>query len=225
MKAIALALPYACLGYTPVRAQTVPATPELASVADPRAWTVTHANATNAATEGKRVIRLIAEGDSANGIVGLALPRTLSFSTGSIEIDLKGKNVRQRSFLGVAFNVVDEKTFEAIYFRPFNFRAEEPMRRRAVQYVAWPKNTWEHLRTNSPGVFENAVSPVPDPDNWFHARIDVSDELVRVFVNHAREPSLVVRRLARGGIARPAGLFVDSSDGHYAKLVLQPLVD
>lgn len=222
MKFIALALLYACLGIIAGHAQTVPATPELASVADSRSWAVTHADATSMDADGKRVVRLIAEGDSANGIVGLALPRTVAFSTGSIEIDLKGKNVRQRSFLGVAFNVVDEKTFEAIYFRPFNFRAEEPMRRRAVQYIAWPRNTWEHLRTNSPGTFENAISPVPDPDHWFHAKIDVSDEWVRVFVNHATEPSLVVRRLARGGIARPAGLFVDSSDGHYANLVLKP---
>jgi len=225
MKFIALALLYACLGVTVVRAQTVPATPELATVADSRSWAVTHADAASMAMDGKRVVRLIAEGDSANGIVGLALPRNVVFSTGSIEIDLKGKNVRQRSFLGVAFNVVDEKTFEAIYFRPFNFRAEEPMRRRAVQYVAWPQNTWEHLRTSSPGKFENAISPAPDPDNWFHAKIEVSDEVVRVFVNHAREPCLVVRRLSRGGIARPAGLFVDSSDGNYANLVLKPHMD
>ena len=149
--------------------------------------------------DGKRAVRLTAEGDSANGIVGLALPVGSSFSTGTIEIDLKGKNVRQRSFLGVAFNVANERTFEAIYFRPFNFRAEEPMRSRSVQYVAWPVNTWEHLRKSAPGRFEKSVNPVPDPDSWFHARIEVTDSQVRVFVNEAKEPSLVTRRLLIGG--------------------------
>jgi hypothetical protein len=181
-------------------------------------WKVTHAAAEGVEADGKHAVRLTAEGDSANGIVGLALPPAIRFSTGTIEIDLKGKDVRGRSFLGVAFNVVDEKTFEAVYFRPFNFKAADPFRTRAVQYIAWPTNTWEHLRKSAPGQFENSVSPVPDPDGWFHARIEVTDNEVRVFVNQAKEPSLVTKRLSSGGVLRPAGLFVDSSDGHYANL-------
>jgi hypothetical protein len=185
-------------------------------------WKVTHAAAEALDTDGKQAVRLVAEGDSATGIVGLALPPGREFSTGTIEIDLKGRNLRQRSFLGVAFNVVDERTFEAVYFRPFNFRAEEPWRNRAVQYVAWPGNTWEHLRTNTPGQFEHAVSPMPDPDGWFHARIEVAEAQVRVFVNDAKEPSLVARRLSSGGVARPVGLFVDTGDGYYANLKVIP---
>ena len=200
------------------RATTV--APDLSTIADGRSWQLIHVDAEKALKDGQPAVRLVAEGDSANGIVGLALRRDLSFSTGSIEIDLKGKNVRQRSFLGVAFNVIDEKTFEAIYFRPFNFKAEEPFRGRAVQYIAWPANTWEHLRKNEPGRFEKPVNPVPDPDGWFHARIEVTDQEVRVFVNHAKEPSLVVARLSRGAAERPLGLFVDSADGWYANLTV-----
>jgi hypothetical protein len=194
------------------------ATPDLSTIASGKSWRVVHAQADSMEMDGKRAVRLTAEGDSANGIVGLALPNTLTFSTGTIEIDLKGKNVRGRSFLGVAFNVVDEKTFEAVYFRPFNFKADDPFRDRAVQYISWPKNTWEYLRKGAPGQFENAVNPVPDPDGWFHARIEVTEGHVKVFVNEAKEPSLVTRRLSIGGVQRPAGLFVDSSDGHYANL-------
>ena len=222
MKAIVLALIFAILGPVAVSAQTNAVKPDFSTVADSRAWSITHADARSMEMDGKRAIRLIAEGDSANGIVGLALPRALTFSTGMIELDLKGKNVKQRSFVGVAFNVVDEKTFEAVYFRPFNFKTDEPGRRRAVQYVAWPQHTWEYLRTNSPGQFESAVDPVPDPDSWFHAQIEVTDEQVRGFVSHSKKPSLVVRRLLKGGIARPAGLFVDSSDGLYANLAVRP---
>jgi hypothetical protein len=190
----------------------------LSTIGDGSSWKVTHAAAEAIGTDGRPAVRLVAEGDSANGIVGLALPAGLEFSTGTIEIDLKGRNLRQKSFLGVAFNVVDERTFEAVYFRPFNFRAGEPWRNRAVQYVAWPDNTWEHLRTHSPGQFEHAVNPMPDPDGWFHARIEVAEAEVRVFVNDAKEPSLVTRRLSSGGVARPVGLFVDTGDGFYANL-------
>lgn len=129
MQVIASALLFFMLGSTAVSAQTNAVKPDFSSVADSAAWAVTHADAKSMAMDGKRAIRLIAEGDSANGIVGLALPRTLALSTGVIEIDLKGKNVKQRSFVGVAFNVVDAKTFEAVYFRPFNFQADEPARR------------------------------------------------------------------------------------------------
>jgi hypothetical protein len=222
MKIIVLTLALSCLGLTHVIAQERPDTPDLGAVTDAKSWKIFHATAETMEVDGKRAVRLVAEGDSANGVVGLALPMSLRFNTGIIEIDLKGKNVRQRSFLGVAFNVIDEKTFEAIYFRPFNFKAEEPMRGRAVQYVAWPANTWEHLRKTAPGRFENPVHPVPDPDGWFHAKIEVTDKQVRVFVDGASEPSLVVSRLLPGGQRRPAGLFVDSAEGLYANLRITP---
>lgn len=193
-------------------------TPNLATLNDSKAWKLTHTTAEPAQIDGKPAVRLVSQADSANGIVGLAIPAGLTFTTGTIDIDLKGKNVRGRSFLGVAFNVVDEKTFEAVYFRPFNFKADEPFRDRAVQYIAWPANTWEHLRKNSPGKFEHRIEPVPDPDGWFHARIDVTERQLRVFVNDAKEAALVVERLATGGVKRPMGLFVDSADGDYANL-------
>lgn len=216
MNIFTLAPLLAALAWTPVNAQATPDTPNLATVADAKAWKVFHASAESVDIDGKRALRLIADGDSVNGIVGLALPLALNFATGTIDIDLKGKNLRQRSFLGVAFNVVDEKHFEAVYFRPFNFKAEPPIRNRSVQYIAWPGNTWEHLRKSAPGQFENAVNPVPDPDGWFHARIEVTQRQVKVFVNDAKEPSLVVDRLANGGVPRPVGLFVDSAEGLYA---------
>lgn len=188
----------------------------LSTAADGKSWTITHATVEAVETDGRQAVRLIAEGDSNTGIVGLALPPGLEFSTGTIEIDLKGRNIRQRSFVGVAFNVVDERTFEAVYFRPFNFRVDEPFKSRAVQYISWPTHTWEYLRKNTPSQFEHAVSPAPDPEGWFHARIEVTDTQVKVFVDGADEPSLVTNRLSGGGVARPAGLFVDTGDGHYA---------
>lgn len=193
-------------------------TPDVATIADGKAWRVVNATAEVLEMDGKRAARLKAAGDSANGIVGLALPAGVEFNTGVIELDLKGKNIQQASFLGIVFNLVDEKTFEGVYFRPFNFKADDSKRGRSVQYIAWPKNTWENLRKEKPGQFEKPVNPVPDPDGWFHARIEVTNKQVRVFVDRAKEPSLVVSRLGQSNVKRPAGLFVDSADGIYANL-------
>src|ERR1043165_9052443 len=44
-----------------------------------------------------------------------------SLFNGRIEVDVKGKNLQGQSFVGIAFHIIDGKTFEAIYFRPFNF--------------------------------------------------------------------------------------------------------
>jgi hypothetical protein len=74
---------------------------------------------------------------------GVAYLPGIEFSNGAIELDLRGKDVQQQSFLGVAFHGLDDKTVDLIYFRPFNFRPDDAARRlRAVQYVSHPTYTW-----------------------------------------------------------------------------------
>lgn len=204
------------------RANESSITPDLSRIQDGQIWKVSDATAEPLVVEGKQAARLQATGDSATGTVGMALANGTQFSTGNIEVDLKGRSGSPRCFLGVVFNVVDTKTFEAIYFRPFNFRTNEPYRLRAVQYIAWPTNTWEHLRKNAPGQFEKPINPSPDPEGWFHVRIEVTQKQAQVFVNNAREACLTVQRLAEGRANRPVGLFVDSHDGLYANLEVKP---
>lgn len=204
------------------RANETSITPDLSKITDAKNWKVTDATGEALIVDGKQAAHLQAAGDSANGSVGMALASGTEFSTGAIEIDLKGRGGAQRCFLGVVFNVSNTKTFEGVYFRPFNFRTNEPFRLHAVQYIAWPVNTWEHLRQNKPGQFEKPINPPPDPSEWFHARIEVTEKQVQVFVNHARESSLTVPRLAEGERKRPVGLFVDSHDGFYANLKVEP---
>lgn len=137
----------------------------------------------------------------------------IEFSDGAIEFDVKGKDVQQQSFVGVAFHGVDGTTYDAIYFRPFNFRAEDLARRsRAVQYISHPTFTWQKLRAEQPGKYEQAVNPVPDPNAWFHVRVVVASPNVRVFVGEAKEPSLVVNQLSdrKKGLV---GLWVGNNSG------------
>jgi hypothetical protein len=52
---------------------------------------------------------------------GMMVLNNLAIGNGIIEFDLKGENILQQSFIGIAFNIQNDSTFENIYFRPFNF--------------------------------------------------------------------------------------------------------
>jgi hypothetical protein len=198
-------------------------TPDLARINDAKSWRVINAESGTATEAGKSVARLKAKGKATTGSnVGLAVVEGLEFAEGTLEVDLKGKGKRERCFLGLAFSVVDGKTFEAVYFRPFNFlRDPESFRSHSVQYIAWPDNTWEKLRQGQPGKFESTVKPVPEPSGWFHARVEVTNKKVRVWVEDAKEPCLVVDRLA-GREKGQVGLWVDSHDGEFRNLKILP---
>jgi Domain of Unknown Function (DUF1080) len=115
------------------------------------------------------------------------------FTEGTIEVDIRGKDVFQRSFVGIAYHGIDDSTFEAVYFRPFNFRSPDPARLlHAVQYEAPPVYDWSKLRQEHPDFYEKPVTPAPDPNEWFHARIVVGSDSVRVFVNGAAVAALRV---------------------------------
>ncbi|HME42355.1 MAG TPA: hypothetical protein VKF36_04650 [Syntrophorhabdales bacterium] len=120
------------------------------------------------------------------------------FSSGTIEFDAKGQSgPPQSSFVGVAFRVVDAKTHDAIYFRPFNFRAANPENKsHAVQYICEPQWPWQKLRKEKTGQFEKPIEPAPDGDAWFHTKVVIEKRQVKVFVNGATEPSLVVNELS-----------------------------
>ena len=47
----------------------------------------------------------------------------VELANGTIEIDVRGKDVAQQSFVGVAFHGGDAAAHDAVYFGPFNFKA------------------------------------------------------------------------------------------------------
>lgn len=152
---------------------------------------------------------------------GLAVLKEFSFKTGSIEVELLGENNPGKSFIGIAFNIQDEETFEAIYFRPFNFVATEQSRKdHMVQYVNHPEYTWYKLREERTMEFENEIPAPPDPDIWFKATIKISEKSVEVFVDEKTDPVLKVERLATSESDR-VGLWVgNGSSGRFRNLIL-----
>lgn len=152
---------------------------------------------------------------------GLGVLSELSFETGTIEVELHGENNPGRSFIGIAFNIQDKETFEAIYFRPFNFVATEQIRKvHMVQYISHPDNTWSSLREERTGEFENELPNPPNPDDWFKATIKVTENSVEVFVHNKAEPVLKVERLASSESDK-IGLWVgNGSSGRFRDLTL-----
>jgi hypothetical protein len=145
------------------------------------------------------------------------------FAEGTIEVDVRGRDVLQRSFLGVAFHRKDDNTYEAVYLRPFNFRAEDPARHQhAVQYISLPDYDWPRLRKEFPEEFENPVDPSVVPTGWVPLRIVVKGATVQIFVGAVKAPTLEVRKL--GSLDRGAvGLWVgNTSDGDFAILRITP---
>lgn len=201
-----------------VAAGPTPIQPDLARLAGGKAPQVFN----RAVSVEKDGARTVARLDARAGDGGALIDGVL-VSEGVIEVDLKGKDVAQQSFLGIAFHVVDWTTYDAIYFRPFNFRAAtQEQRSHSVQYVSHPANTWQKLRAERPGQFEKAVDPPPDPNDWFHARIVLASSKVEVYVDGAATPALVVDDLGEaknGGVALWAG---NGSDGAYAGLSVTP---
>ena len=151
---------------------------------------------------------------------GVVWFKGIRFTEGTIDIDLRGKNVFLQSFLGIAFHGRDISTYDVLYFRPFNFRHADSLRRKwSVQYMGLPDYPFDRLRKEHPLVYENAVIPVPEPDAWFHAKIVIRDKWITVYVNHSRQPSLHVHLLndRTGGMF---GLWDDDLSGDFANLTI-----
>jgi hypothetical protein len=157
------------------------------------------------------------KGVTCSGVVWI---NGINFSTGSIDVDVRGRDVYQQNFLGIAFHGRDTSTYDAVYFRPFNFQTPDTLRHKhMVQYISQPGYPWERLRKEHPLVYENTISPAPTPKNWLHAHIVVTRDEITVYVNHSATPSLKVKKLNdrnMGGI----GLWDMYYAGDFANLVV-----
>lgn len=148
---------------------------------------------------------------------GIAWVKEVSFTNGTIEVDVKGKNVKQGSFIGIAFHGVSKDDCEAVYFRPFNFVATDSLARmHMVQYVQDTLYGWERLRDEHPGMYENKVVSPPDPNGWFHVKVVVNGTAIKAYVNNTL--CLSVTSLNKKDTGK-VGLWVgNGSDGDFANL-------
>jgi hypothetical protein len=167
---------------------------------------------------GRAIVRLDAKAGD-----GFAVVSGPAFAEGTIELDVRGEDAQGQSFVGVAWNVQNDSTYEAVYLRPFNFRTPDTARaKRSLQYVSQPAYPWQKLRAETPGKYEQPVQPIPDPAAWVPLRLVVTRTQVSVFANGGSEPDLVVTRL--GDVKPgPVALWVgNNSRGDFANLRVTP---
>jgi len=153
---------------------------------------------------------------------GVAWVEGSAFRSGTIEVDIRGREDLGQHYVGIAFHRKDDDAYEAVYARPFNFRATDPVRKQhAIQYVALPAFDWPRLRKEAAGEFENPVDPSIVPTDWVRLRVVVEGDRVRSYVGSATTVALDVRKLGDLGGGQ-FGLWVgNDSGGDFANLVVR----
>ena len=179
-----------------------------------RAETVTH--------DGRPALRLLEVDATRQG--GLAVLRGVTFTDGTIELDVAGRRgphavPADRGFIGVAFRTrPDGETYEYLYLRPDNGRADDQVRRNhSTQYAAQPDFDFDRLRKESPERYESYVDL--EPGVWTRMRVEVAGRTARLYVHDAPQPALVVTDLKLGAGGGGVALWIGpGTEGFFANV-------
>lgn len=159
---------------------------------------------------------------------GMVLLADSSFHNGTIDVDVAGipqahAPAQARGFAGIAFRVPpDASRYDYVYIRPTNARADDQERRNhSTQYASYPDYEWLKLRTESPGKYESYTDLIPG--EWTHLKIEVEGIRMRLYVNGAAEPTLLVNDLKLGDRSGAVGLWIGvGTEAWFANLRVQP---
>jgi len=173
--------------------------------------------------KGRSAIQVIAAADAANAS-SYAVVKDAVFRDGTIEVDLAGQpaafaaGTAARGFIGVAFRLQADGSYEYIYLRPTNGRADDQVRRNhSTQYSAHPTFDFARSRQEAPEKYESYVDL--EPGVWTKYKIEVSGRGARLFVHGAEQPCLIVNDLKleprEGGVALWVG---PGTEGYFANL-------
>jgi len=180
--------------------------------------------------QGRKSIQVMptAESDSSavpgSGGGGIVILPRLAFHNGTIELDVVGKPRAgapgdARGFVGLAFRVnADASKYECVYIRPTNGRADDQLRRNhSTQYCSYPDYEWQRLRTESPGKYESYVDL--QPGEWTKLKVEVSGLTMKLYVNGASQPALIVNDLKMGDAQGSVALWVGlGTEAYFANL-------
>jgi hypothetical protein len=153
----------------------------------------------------------------------------VDFTDGTIELDVASTLAADapayaRGFIGVAFRIRDDLSFEGLYLRPANSQVDDQVRRNhSAQYFSYPDFDFARLRRESPEKYESYVDVALD--QWTHLKIDVHGDAARLYVNHATRPALIVTDLKHGAAQHGGiGFWIESGTvGYFKNLSWNPL--
>ena len=172
--------------------------------------------------KGRSAIQAIATPTAANA-TSYAVIKDARFRDGTIEVDLAGQLAAgagdgARGFIGIAFRLQGDGSYEYIYLRPTNGRADDQVRRNhSTQYSSHPDFDFARSRQEAPEKYESYVDL--QPGVWTKYKIEVEGRKARLYVNGAEQPCLIVNDLKleprEGGVALWVG---PGTEGYFSNL-------
>jgi hypothetical protein len=172
--------------------------------------------------KGRSAIRVLAATAAPNAS-SYAVVKDVSFMDGTIEVDLAGQPAAgagsgARGFIGIAFRLHDDGSYEYIYLRPTNGRADDQVRRNhSTQYSSDPDYDFARLRKEAPEKYESYVDL--QPGVWTKYKIEVEGRSARLYVNGAEQPCLIVKDLKLKPQTGKVALWVGpGTEGYFSNL-------
>jgi hypothetical protein len=172
--------------------------------------------------KGRSAIQLIATPGAANAS-SYAIVKDVSFQDGTIEVDVAGQPAAgagegARGFIGIAFRLQGDGSYEYIYLRPTNGRADDQVRRNhSTQYSSHPSFDFAKSRQEAPEKYESYVDL--EPGVWTKYKIEVEGRKARLFVHGAAQPCLIVNDLKLDPRAGGVALWVGpGTEGYFSNL-------
>lgn len=130
-----------------------------------------------------------------------------------------------RGFIGVAFRINGSNSaYESIYIRPANGRADDQVRRNhSIQYYSYPDYKFDRLRKEAPERYESYADM--GLNQWIQLTIEVKGKQAKLFIDGAKQPSLLVNDLKHGANGSGAiGLWVEAgTEGYFTDLIIKKL--
>ena len=176
---------------------------------------------------GRKAVRLapVSNVGKAEDVI-LAMVKGPDFKDGTIEAKVAGSPrstaANERGFIGIAFRVQPHgSSYECFYLRPTNGRADDQLRRNhSTQYISMPDYPWFRLRKEDPGVYESYVDL--ESGAWTMIRIVVAGSKARLFVNGAKQASLIVNDLKLRATDGQVALWAHrTTDAYFSNLTIK----
>src|SRR3954452_25172413 len=175
--------------------------------------------------KGRSAVQVIANAGAENA-TSYAVIKDATFRDGTIEVDLAGQpeagaEARARGFIGMAFRMQADGSYEYIYLRPTNGRADDQIRRNhSTQYSSYPKFGFAEMRQQSPEKYESYVDL--EVGVWTRVRITVEGAKARLYVHGAAQPCLIVNDLKLGDSSGGVALWIGpGTEGYFTGLKIQ----
>jgi hypothetical protein len=172
--------------------------------------------------KGRSAIQVVATPEAANA-TSFAVVKDAKFRDGTIEVDVAGQPAAgaaagARGFIGIAFRIQGDGSYEYIYLRPTNGRADDQVRRNhSTQYSSHPTFDFARSRQEAPEKYESYVDL--EPGVWTKFKIEVEGRKARLYVHGAEQPCLIVNDLKmeprEGGVALWVG---PGTEGYFSNL-------